>query len=179
MNNYVSVSEYARLYHKDPGNIRRHLASGRLDGEKIGNQWVIPKDATYPSDQRQKSGRYRGWRRRIALNSNKELIGAVRSLIDDLHDIYGRHMISVVLYGSYARGTQTEESDVDIAIMLDIIPDKDMMDEMIKCVAKYELECGKVLSVIDIQQSRFDTWKKAVPFYMNIDREGIVLWRTA
>ena len=177
MENYISVSEYAQLYHKDPGNIRRHLASGRLAGQKIGNQWVIPRDADYPSDERQKSGKYRGWRRRIALNKDKELKSAVMAMIEDLRTIYGKDLRSVVLYGSYARGTQTEESDVDIAVLLDRKPEKEKQDKMIECVAEHELECGKVLSVIDIQQSRFDEWKSSLPFYRNIDREGIELWQ--
>lgn len=177
MENYISVTEYAQLYHKDPGNIRRYLASGRLAGQKIGNQWVIPKDAKYPADERQKSGKYRGWRRRVALNADKEFMSAINSMIEDLRNIYGEHLKAVVLYGSYARGTQTEESDVDIAIMLDKRPDREKQERMIECVAKHEMECGKVLSVVDIEQSQYDDWKRTLPFYKNIDREGIELWK--
>ncbi len=177
MDNLLSVTEYAQLYHKDPGNIRRHLASGRLRGQKIGNQWVIPKDAPYPNDERQKSGRYRNWRRRIELNSNKELMRAIRAMSKDLQSIYGDSLREIVLYGSYARGTQTDESDVDIALILDGKPTGRMTDKMIDCVAAYELECDKVLSVIDIQSGQYDNWKTSLPFYMNIDREGISLWK--
>lgn len=177
MDNYISVSEYANLYHKDPGNIRRHLASGRMAGQKIGNQWVVLKDEKYPSDDRRRSGKYCGWRRKIALNSDKELMTTVKAMISNLTEIYGGTIEKIVLYGSYARGTQTEESDVDIALLLNKDPEKRATEKMIKNVAQHELECGRVLSVVEIQESKFDVWKSSLPFYMNIDKEGIVLWK--
>lgn len=59
MTDYYTVSEYAKMTGKDPAHIRRMLIYGRLLGEKIGNQWVIPKDAEYPADNRVKSGNYK------------------------------------------------------------------------------------------------------------------------
>lgn len=177
MDNYISVSEYANLYHKDPGNIRRHLASGRMAGQKIGNQWVVLKDEKYPSDDRLRSGEYCGWRRKVALNSDKELMTTIKSMSLALISVYGDSLRRIVLYGSYARGTQTEESDVDIALVLDKDPEKQTTEKMVRCVAQYELECGRVLSVVEIQESKFDVWKSSLPFYKNIDREGIVLWK--
>lgn len=40
--------------------------------------------------------------------------------VTKLLDIYGSHIKSVILYGSYARGDYTEDSDIDIMILLDI-----------------------------------------------------------
>ncbi len=64
MNEYYTVKEFANKYHKDPGNVRRMLISGKIKGEKIGNQWVIHKDTGYPSDGRIKSGKYKNWRKK-------------------------------------------------------------------------------------------------------------------
>lgn len=177
MENYITVTEYANLYHKDPGNIRRHLASGRMEGLKIGNQWVVSREEKYPSDGRRKSGRYCGWRKKIALNADKELSAAIKDLVRDLTSIFGKSLESVVLYGSYARGKQTPESDVDIALFMTSQPDRRATEEMISCIAKRELECGRVLSVVDIQKSQFEKWKNSLPFYMNIEKEGIELWK--
>ncbi len=177
MENLLSVSEYAQLYHKDPGNIRRYLASGRLRGQKIGNQWVIPKDAPYPSDDRQKSGKYRNWRKKISLNSNKALMTSIKAMSKELSIIYGESLSEVIIYGSYARGTQTEGSDVDIALILNKKPTKVMTDKMIDCVARHEVDSDKVLSVIDIQSDQYDNWKTSLPFYMNIDKEGVTVWK--
>ena len=52
-----------------------------------------------------------------------------------------------------------------------------MYNRMIDCVAETELACGKVLSVIDVDADQYKTWKSTLPFYKNIDKEGILLWR--
>ena len=40
--------------------------------------------------------------------------------IVELQKIYGKHLQSVILYGSYARGDFTKDSDVDIMILLNL-----------------------------------------------------------
>ena len=179
MTEYLSVTEYATLHGKDSGNVRRLLASGRIEGQKVGNQWIIPRNAPYPPDKREKDGKYRNRRRRMSLNKNKELMMTLSNLIPQLRSIYGDMLSEVILYGSYARGTQSDESDVDIAIFLTGTPSKIATNAMIDCVSLYELECGKVLSVIDIETRKYNQWKDTIPFYKNIQKEGIVLWKAA
>ena len=177
MEKMLSVTEYATLKEKDPGNIRRLLLAGRLEGMKVGNQWVIPFDAEYPEDRREKTGEYRNWRKKIELNRNKRIMGILKLLSSQLSDVYGPLLHEVKVYGSYARGTQTEESDVDIAVILNGKPSREMTDKMINCVAARELEAGKVLSVIDIEKGAIDKWGKVTPFYQNIEKEGISVWK--
>ena len=42
----------------------------------------------------------------------------------EIQKIYGLHLKSVILYGSYARGDYTPESDVDIMILVDLPDDE-------------------------------------------------------
>lgn len=175
----LSVREYARKYHKDAGNIRRMLASGRLNGIRIGNQWAINESTPYPADKRVRNGSYRNWRKRIGCLSEPGLFRSVNRLIERLQCIYGSHLTRVVLYGSYARKMQTEESDVDIALFLTPGHTKKMSQQMYRCVAEEELKTGKTLSVLGIDESKYNTWKDTLPFYKNIDKEGIILWTHA
>lgn len=179
MTDYLSVSEYASLHGKDSGNIRRLLGSGRLQGQKVGKQWIIPSDAPYPEDRRGAGSKYYQAKHNSVLMKHKELMSTINSMIDALKNIYGGLLHEVILYGSYARGTQTAESDVDIAVMLLSKPSRSITDKMIDCVASHELECGKVLSVIDVNCATYNKWKDVLPFYRNIDKEGIVLWTAA
>lgn len=172
----MSVSEYAVKYKKDPGNIRRLLASGRIQGHKIGNQWVLRDDVEYPSDLRVVSGAFRNTRKKRYFNSNAILSDSVRRMIKELRGIYGECLLRAVLYGSYARGDEMEESDVDIALFINGNQSREMYEKMISCVARHEIECGKVLSVIDIDNRKYDEWVGVLPFYRNIEKEGIVLW---
>lgn len=180
MSEYYTVTEFAEITGKDPGNIRRLLAYGKLAGEKLGKQWVIPKDAVYPEDGRVKTGNYRNWRKRSGIwKENPKLMKALLRMSNDLKDIYGDSLMKIVLYGSYARGEQTEESDVDIAVILKAGNTEKMHDDMIDVVVDYELDQGVTLSVISIEIEQYKTWNKTLPFYKNIDKEGIVLWKAA
>ncbi len=172
----ISVTEYAMKNNKDPGNIRRFLAEGRLQGMKIGKQWVLDEDTQYPADQRVVSGLYKNSRKKRYFNSDKILASSVGEMIKELRGIYGSLLFQVILYGSYARGDKTEESDVDIALLIEGRVDPEMTEKMLVCVARRELECGKVLSVVDIDSKKYSEWSDTLPFYRNIKKEGIVLW---
>lgn len=104
---------------------------------------------------------------------------ALEKLVEGSLDIYGDLVERVVLYGSTARGTQTDESDVDIALLLRAAPSKRMNDRMLDLVVDLELDCGKVLSVIKINYPQYVKWQSTLPFYRNIEEEGVILWQAA
>ena len=102
---------------------------------------------------------------------------ALEKLIPGLQEIYGDLIDSVILYGSTARGTRTADSDVDVAILLRAGATKVMRDQMPDLVVDLELACGKVLSVLCIDYDKFAEWKDILPFYKNIQKDGVVLRR--
>ena len=90
--------------------------------------------------------------------------------------VMGDDAVRIILYGSVARGDNTPESDVDIAMIirgeLDRIADK----ELTRAVTELDLKYDTVLSVIDVEEKHFRRYKNDLPFYKNIEREGITLW---
>ena len=56
---------------------------------------------------------------------------ALRELVPGLLGIYGDLIDSVILYGSVARGTQTDESDVDVAVIMHPGATAEMHDRML------------------------------------------------
>ncbi|MCG3108743.1 hypothetical protein L3N51_01028 [Metallosphaera sp. J1] len=46
------------------------------------------------------------------------------SIVDAFKKVYGDKLVSVVLFGSYARGEQRRESDIDLLVVLDTIEDR-------------------------------------------------------
>lgn len=180
MSEYYTVSQYSKISGKDPGNIRRMLIQGTMKGEKVGNQWLIPKSAVYPEDRRVKSGDYRNWRQRVKFNSkHPEMYKKLCEMCEAFGEIYGSAIAAVLLYGSYARGQESLESDVDMALVLKADQTDDQYDRMIDVVVDYQLDLGITISVIPIEQREFLEWKSTLPFYKNVDREGIVLWKSA
>ena len=81
---------------------------------------------------------------------------ALEQLALRLPEIYADELDRIILYGSAARGTDTEESDVDIALILRSEPAKERYEEMLDAVVELELSCGKVLSVIRINADRLN-----------------------
>lgn len=104
---------------------------------------------------------------------------ALKKLVIGIIEIYGDLVERIVLYGSTARGTETAESDVDIALLMRAAPSKSMNDKMLDLVVDLELDCGKALSVIKIDYPRYVEWQYTLPFYRNIEKEGVVLWQAA
>lgn len=180
MSEYYTVSQYAKISGKDPGNIRRMLLKGALEGEKVGSQWLIPKGTKYPEDRRVKSGDYRNWRQRVKFSSRHSVIfKKLREMCDAFADIYGEAIAEVVLYGSYARGQESEESDIDILLILKAEQTEEQYDRMTDVIVDYQMDLGITLSVISIEQREFMEWRTVLPFYKNVEKEGIVLWKSA
>ncbi|MDD2402114.1 MAG: nucleotidyltransferase domain-containing protein [Clostridia bacterium] len=103
----------------------------------------------------------------------------INELVEGLLNIYGSHLISIILYGSVARGTELLDSDIDIAILLDNINDQDTKDKLLDFVVELDLKYDRVFSVIDIDYSQFLKWEKILPFYRNVKKDGVVLWKVA
>ncbi len=178
MSDYYTVTEFAKLYNKDPGNVRRMLIKGAIKGEKLGNRWIIPKSTLCPDDGRLRSGAYRNWRKRSVVNRySPGLLQDLMKMSREIGEIFGDSAYKVILYGSYSRGEQTDESDVDIAVLLKPGSTETMHDKMIDIVVDYELSLAVTLSVVPIDYTNYIEWREYLPFYKNIDKEGIVLWK--
>ena len=102
-----------------------------------------------------------------------------QQLIPQVVSIYGDLLVSVILYGSVARGTQTEESDIDIALMVKKEETDDMRERMMDAVVNLELEYNKVLSVLRIDYKQFQLSENTMPFYENMKKDGVILWQAA
>ena len=180
LDDYYTVTEYAELMKKDPSNIRRNLICGKIFGEKVGKQWLIPKSTVYPVDKRIKTNLYSGQRKKIRIKkAHPQLMSALSDMSNELRYIYGDNLSEIILYGSYARGNETSESDVDIAVFLKNPPTDNDHDKMTDIVVDYELSLGKTLSVITIEADHYIECKNILPFYINIQKEGIPLWKKA
>ncbi len=99
-------------------------------------------------------------------------------MIPGFQTIFGNVLERIILYGSVARGTQTAESDIDIAVIVRRYTE-DMHDKMIDLTVDLELEYNKVLSVLLIDYENFREWEDVLPFYKNMMKDGIMLWSAA
>ena len=95
-----------------------------------------------------------------------------------IYKTYGDRLKAIILYGSVARGTQTEDSDIDIMILIDGTENElRRYDEKLSDVSTdLALKYLKVFSIIDVRYQEYMEWKKISPFYKNVDREGVIVY---
>lgn len=89
--------------------------------------------------------------------------------------IFGDKLDSTLLYGSYARGEETSESDVDIMVLVNI-PAEELSTykkAFINLTSELGLEHDIVVTVTLKDTETFNKYLEAVPFYANVKKEGI------
>lgn len=102
-----------------------------------------------------------------------------KELIDGLCNIFLGNIVAIILYGSVAREESTPESDIDIAIVMKTEMDDNSREKFIDWSADLDLRYDKVFSIVDIREENLQKWGKVLPFYKNVQEEGIVLWKAA
>ena len=100
-------------------------------------------------------------------------------LINGLNEILVNKIDKIILYGSIVRGNATKGSDIDIAIILQKSMLEDEKDRFIHWNAQMDLKYGVVFSIVDIEKKNIEKWGAVLPFYKNIQDEGVVLWEAA
>ena len=107
---------------------------------------------------------------------DKELI---LEIVSGLRNIFNENIYEIVLYGSVARGESTDESDVDIAFIVNSqLTEKDRKT-FLEWNADLDFRFGRFFSIVDVEKTNFDKWGKVVPFYKNIQNEGMIMWKAA
>jgi hypothetical protein len=95
----------------------------------------------------------------------------------DLKRLFGDLCSSVVLFGSYARGSQTPRSDVDVVLVLaDAARMKDLDDRIADEMIGFRHRWGAPLSAISYTQERAAALSEQSPgLYGDIEKEGITI----
>ena len=100
-------------------------------------------------------------------------------LIRRLTEIFKENIKMIILYGSVARNEAKDDSDIDIAIIMKNDMDEKTQEQFIRWSADMDIRFDKVFSIIDIQEEKLEQWGNVLPFYKNVQEEGIVLWKAA
>ncbi|HEY0089253.1 MAG TPA: nucleotidyltransferase domain-containing protein [Candidatus Lokiarchaeia archaeon] len=108
-------------------------------------------------------------------------ISKINNILEEAKEIlfklYKAKLIDILLYGSYARGEEHEESDIDLAVIVNknIKPFKEI-DRIIDEIYGIDLKYNVVLSIHPISYKKF--LKLNTPFLLNLKQEGISLCQT-
>ena len=103
----------------------------------------------------------------------------IQQFVKNVNEFLGNKVQKIILYGSYARGDFNDSSDIDVMILADLTDDeiieyRDKIVEIaydIECDNNFDINISPLLKNID----KFNYWLEALPFYMNVQKEGVVL----
>lgn len=90
---------------------------------------------------------------------------------------FGTLLDEVILYGSYARGDHTDDSDIDLMVRVNL-PKTQLIGYrrfFSHLGSDLGLEHGVVVSIHLQDNETFQQYRQHLPFYRNVEREGVVI----
>ena len=89
--------------------------------------------------------------------TRNELDMILRKIAEVYRSVYGDELVSIFLYGSYARGDYQSDSDIDVAAI--VRGDRRSLQD--------------IVSPTVIPYEEYEKYKNDLPYYKNIAREGV------
>ena len=112
-------------------------------------------------------------------NIPKKINNIIDEFVNEVNKTLGNRVKKIILYGSYARGDYNKSSDIDIMILTDL-KDNEIYENFVKISdIAYDIEEKNnfdiTLSPLVKNIDRFNYWLEALPFYTNVQNEGVIL----
>ena len=101
----------------------------------------------------------------------------LKNFVDKMEKLFGKSLKKLILYGSYARGDYKENSDIDIMILTSMSDDeiRDIENQVYDIAYDYQLSDNVMISVNIKNADNYNYWLGALPYYDNVEKEGVVL----
>ncbi|MFH1421456.1 MAG: nucleotidyltransferase domain-containing protein [Planctomycetota bacterium] len=103
-------------------------------------------------------------------NDFKKLLSMLKK---HLKKVYGKRLGKMILYGSWARGEQNENSDIDILMVLDDF--KSVYEEISRVspiVSDISQKYDTLIGLVPCRQNDFENESELL--YKNVKREGVL-----
>ncbi|MBR4911196.1 MAG: nucleotidyltransferase domain-containing protein [Clostridia bacterium] len=92
-----------------------------------------------------------------------------------LQEVFGNRLENVLLYGSYARGDNDRESDIDVMALVNM-PKSELYGyrrRISDFSSRIDLEYNVLLSIKLQDTETFKRFGSVLPFYKNVIKEGV------
>ena len=106
-----------------------------------------------------------------------EIIPCLQELVEQVRQAYQDDLDEVILFGSYARGAQEADHDVDVAVIVRSELNDESRGELTEIGCNLGLQYDKFFDLKLLRKQTFDERIGFIPYYQNIRKDGIVLWK--
>jgi predicted nucleotidyltransferase len=111
----------------------------------------------------------------VAARGSGAVAQALAEYASQLRRRYGEAVVELCLFGSFARGEADEDSDVDVAVVLDQV-DWRTRCAVIDLATDIGLPLDLRISPTVFDRATWETWRREErPLVMDIEREGVPL----
>lgn len=102
---------------------------------------------------------------------------AINKFVEESKKILGKRIKKIILYGSYARGDYNNSSDIDILVLTDYKQTQfyAALKKLSSMTYDIELDYNVILVPLINNINNYNDEIDEIPFYMNIQKEGVVL----
>lgn len=97
-------------------------------------------------------------------------------IVQGILSAMGDDVVKIILYGSVARGDNSWDSDIDIAVLTTKYYDWRARGKMYEDTWEYGFKYDTDLEIVPIEVNHYNALKNDKLFYRNIENDGIVLW---
>lgn len=106
-----------------------------------------------------------------------EIFDELQEFTNRIRLLMGNSIRKIIVYGSYARGDYNSDSDVDIMVLTSLSDNeiKSIENEAYDIAFDFLMDYGINISVMIKNETEFNYWLGALPFYNNVRDEGVVI----
>lgn len=114
----------------------------------------------------------------LKMREREQINIITKEIIDEVIQLLQDNVYKIVLYGSYARGDFTKESDIDILILLNCTKEQVMQyrKQISRLSSRIGLKNDIEISLLLRDRETFEKGKNILPFYQNIEEEGVEIY---
>ena len=112
------------------------------------------------------------------LKKSSELDRITQEIVRAVLNLLPNKVYKIVLYGSYARGDFTSESDIDLMILLNCNREevRSYRTQVSRLSSRIGLKYDMEVSLLLRDRETFEKEQDILPFYRNVSGEGVALY---
>ena len=107
--------------------------------------------------------------------TKSQALDILAAVYQNCNQIYSGTIQDAILYGSYARGDNNDESDIDILITANLTQEQISANRkaLAALSGRLGLDHDTMISIQVVPLAQFNRYADYLPFYQNVLREGI------